>query len=205
MLDDLKTNNREWARRGTASDADFFGRQKAGQSPDYLWIGCSDSRVPANEIVGLGPGEMFVHRNIANLASPKDASCRSVLQYAVQVLKVKHILVVGHYGCGGVAAAAGGKPEGPVGRWIAPIRKLARTHKRELKALPQGGARFDRLVELNVVAQVRNVASDEFVQQAWKQGQPLCVHGWVYGIGDGLITDLGVDVGGAPDLERLQA
>jgi carbonic anhydrase len=206
MLDDLKANNREWARRKTAGDPGFFARLKGQQTPDYLWIGCSDSRVPANEIVDLDPGELFVHRNVANLAPPKDANYRSVLQYAVGVLKVKHILVVGHYGCGGVAAAAArGKLASPVGRWIDPIRKLAHQHRRALKALPEGEARLNRLTELNVRSQVKNVASDPFVQDAWARGQPLCVHGWVYSIGDGLVTDLGVDVGGVKDFERLEA
>jgi carbonic anhydrase len=205
MLDDLKANNREWARRKTAGDPGFFARLKGQQAPEYLWIGCSDSRVPANEIVDLDPGEMFVHRNVANLAPPQDVNFLSVLQYAVDVLKVKHVLVVGHYGCGGVAAAVDGQRRGLVDHWLHPIREVAHDHQHELDALSEGEARLDRLCELNVLRQVRNVASDVFVQDAWARGQPLCVHGWVYSIADGLITDLGVDVGGLADFERLKA
>ena len=205
MLDDLKANNREWARRKTAGDPGFFARLKGQQTPEYLWIGCSDSRVPANEIVDLDPGELFVHRNVANLAPPQDVNFLSVLQYAVDVLKVKHILVVGHYGCGGVAAAVDGQRRGLVDHWLHPIREVAHDHQHELDALPGGEARLDRLCELNVLRQVRNVASDVFVQDAWARGQQLCVHGWVYSIADGLITDLSVDVGGLPDFERLEA
>jgi carbonic anhydrase len=203
MLDHLKANNREWARRKTAADPSFFARLKGQQTPDYLWIGCSDSRVPANEIVDLDPGELFVHRNVANLAPPQDVNYLSVLQYAVDVLKVKHILVVGHYGCGGVAAAVDGERRGLVDHWLHPIREVQHDHIHELEALPEGEARLDRLCELNVVRQVRNVASDVFVQDAWARGQDLCVHGWVYSIADGLITDLGVDVAGLQDFDRL--
>jgi carbonic anhydrase len=205
MLDNLKANNREWARRKTAADPGFFARLKGQQAPEYLWIGCSDSRVPANEIVDLDPGELFVHRNVANLAPPQDVNYLSVLQYAVDVLKVKHILVVGHYGCGGVAASVDSQRRGLVDHWLHPIREVAHDHHHELNALPEGEPRLDRLCELNVVRQVRNVASDVFVQDAWARGQDLCVHGWVYSIADGLITDLGVDVAGLADLETLEA
>jgi carbonic anhydrase len=205
MLDNLKANNREWARRKTAADPGFFARLKGQQAPEYLWIGCSDSRVPANEIVDLDPGELFVHRNVANLAPPQDVNYLSVLQYAVDVLKVKHILVVGHYGCGGVAASVDSQRRGLVDHWLHPIREVAHDHHHELYALPEGEPRLDRLCELNVVRQVRNVASDVFVQDAWARGQDLCVHGWVYSIADGLITDLGVDVAGLADLETLEA
>jgi carbonic anhydrase len=205
MLDHLKANNREWARRKTAHDPGFFARLTGQQAPEYLWIGCSDSRVPANEIVDLDPGELFVHRNVANLAPPQDVNFLSVLQYAVDVLKVKHILVVGHYGCGGVAAAVDGERRGLVDHWLHPVREVAHDHQHELDAIPEHEARLDRLCELNVLRQVRNVASDIFVRDAWARGQPLCVHGWVYSIGDGLITDLGVDVGGVQDYERLKA
>jgi carbonic anhydrase len=205
MLDNLKANNREWARRKTAADPGFFARLKGQQAPEYLWIGCSDSRVPANEIVDLDPGELFVHRNVANLAPPQDVNYLSVLQYAVDVLKVKHILVVGHYGCGGVAASVDSQRRGLVDHWLHPIREVAHDHHHELDALPEGEPRLDRLCELNVVRQVRNVASDVFVQDAWARGQEICVHGWVYSIADGLITDLGVDVAGLADLETLEA
>jgi carbonic anhydrase len=204
MLDDLKDNNRAWAERKTAGDPGFFKRLVGQQAPQYFWIGCSDSRVPANEIVGLDPGEMFVHRNVANLAPPQDANYLSVLQFAVDVIKVKHILVVGHYGCGGVAAAVDGQRRGLVDHWLHPIREVHQEHRHELDAIPGERARLDRLCELNVIRQVRNVASDVFVQDAWARGQSLCVHGWVYSIENGLITDLGVDVGGPEALEGLE-
>ena len=194
MLDNLKRNNREWAARKVAADPGFFKRLASQQAPEYLWIGCSDSRVPANEIVDLDPGEMFVHRNVANLAPPQDANYLSVLQFAVDVLRVKHVLVVGHYGCGGVAAAVDGKRLGLVDHWLHPIREVAAEHQAELDALPAGRARLDRLTELNVMRQVRNVASDVFVQDAWARGQALSIHGWVYSIADGLVRDLAVTV-----------
>lgn len=202
MLDDLKANNRAWAKRKVAADAGFFKRLIEQQAPEYLWIGCADSRVPANEIVDLDPGEMFVHRNVANLAPPQDANYLSVLQFAVDVLKVKHILVVGHYGCGGVAAAVDGKRRGLVDHWLHPIRGVYHEHRKELEALPEGHARLDRLCELNVIQQVHNVASDVFVQDAWARGQQLSVHGWVYSLSSGLITDLDVTVSNTAALER---
>jgi carbonic anhydrase len=195
MLEHLKANNRTWAERMITADPDFFMRLEGLQAPEYLWIGCSDSRVPANEIVGLRPGELFVHRNVANLAPPQDANYLSVLQFAVDVLKVKHILVVGHYGCGGVSAAVDGRRRGLVDHWLHPIREVFLEHRRELDALPEGRARLDRLCELNVMRQVRNVASDVFVQEAWTRGQDLCVHGWVYSLANGLVRDLNVTVG----------
>jgi carbonic anhydrase len=203
MLDDLKTNNRQWAQRKLAGDPGFFKRLEGQQSPDYLWIGCSDSRVPANEIVGLDPGELFVHRNVANLAPPQDANYLSVLQFAVDVLKVKHVLVVGHYGCGGVNAAVDGERRGLVDHWLHPIREVEHDHRAELDALT-GTARANRLCELNVIRQVRNVASDVFVQDAWARGQSLIVHGWVYSIANGLVTDLGVSVDSLGGLDKLR-
>jgi len=204
MLDDLKANNRAWADRKTADDPGFFKRLVGQQAPEYLWIGCADSRVPANEIVGLDPGEMFVHRNIANLAPPQDANYLSVLQFAVDVLKVKHVLVVGHYGCGGVAAAVDGQRRGLVDHWLHPIREVHHDHRHELAAIPEERARLARLVELNVIRQVKNVASDVFVQDAWARGQDLYVHGWVYSLENGLVTDLEVTVGGRKELEKLE-
>ena len=189
MLEDLKVNNRRWAAAKLSVDPGFFERLVSQQSPEYLWIGCSDSRVPANEIVGLDPGELFVHRNVANLAPPQDANYLSVLQFAVDVLKVKHVMVVGHYGCGGVAAAVDGQRRGLVDHWLHPIREVYAANRAELEAL-HGHERNDRLVELNVIRQVRNVAADVFVQDAWARGQSLHVHGWVYSIANGLITDL---------------
>jgi len=196
MLDHLKANNRAWAAKKVAADADFFKRLVRQQAPQYLWIGCSDSRVPANEIVGLDPGEMFVHRNVANLAPPQDANYLSVLQFAVDVLKVRHVIVVGHYGCGGIAAAVGGERRGLVDHWLHPIREIYHDCRHELETLPEGQERLDRLCELNVIRQVKNVASDVFVQEAWARGQSLSVHGWVYALSDGLVKDLNITVGG---------
>jgi carbonic anhydrase len=203
MLDDLKDNNRRWAETKLAGDPSFFKRLEGQQTPDYLWIGCSDSRVPANDIVGLDPRELFVHRNVANLAPPQDANYLSVLQFAVDVLKVKHILVVGHYGCGGVAAAVDGHRRGLVDHWLHPIREVEHDHRHELESLDQG-PRLNRLVELNVMRQVKNVASDVFVQDAWARGQTLHVHGWVYSIANGHVTDLNVSVDGERALDNLR-
>jgi carbonic anhydrase len=205
MLDHLKKNNRDWAAKKIAADPGFFQRLEGQQAPEYLWIGCSDSRVPANEIVDLDPGELFVHRNVANLAPPQDANYLSVLQFAVDVLKIKHVMVVGHYGCGGVAAAVDGQRRGLVDHWLHPIREVAHDHRDELSGLTEGRERLDRLCELNVIRQVRNVASDVFVQDAWARGQSLCVHGWVYSLHTGLVNDLGVTVGGLEDLEQFPA
>jgi carbonic anhydrase len=202
MLDDLKANNRAWAARMVARDPDFFKRLERQQGPQYLWIGCSDSRVPANEIVDLAPGEMFVHRNVANLAPPQDANYLSVLQFAVDVIKVKHVIVVGHYGCGGIAAAVDGKRRGLVDHWLHPIREVAGEHKAELDAIADPHKRNDRLCELNVARQVRNVASDLFVQDAWARGQSLQVHGWVYSLATGLVNDLDVTVKGPQAAKR---
>jgi carbonic anhydrase len=203
MLDDLKANNRAWAAAKVAQDQGFFKRLESQQAPQYLWIGCSDSRVPANEIVGLDPGELFVHRNVANLAPPQDANYLSVLQFAVDVLKVKHIIVVGHYGCGGIGAAVDGKRRGLVDHWLHPIREVAEQHRAELAGIADTHQRHDRLCELNVMRQVRNVASDVFVQDAWSRGQEVAVHGWVYSLANGLVKDLGVTVAGIEDLRQL--
>jgi carbonic anhydrase len=202
MLEHLKTNNRAWAARMISADPGFFRRLEGQQAPQYLWIGCSDSRVPANEIVGLDPGELFVHRNVANLAPPQDANYLSVLQFAVDVLKVKHIMVVGHYGCGGVRAAVDGKRRGLVDHWLHPIREVYNEHRHALDAMPDAAARLDRLCELNVARQVKNVAADVFVQDAWARGQALSVHGWVYSLANGLVTDLEVTVSRSDDIER---
>jgi carbonic anhydrase len=194
MLDHLKANNRAWADRMVAHDPDFFKRLENQQSPQYLWIGCSDSRVPANEIVDLAPGEIFVHRNVANLAPPQDANYLSVLQFAVDVLKVRHIIVVGHYGCGGIKAAVDGKRRGLIDHWLHPIREVAEEHHDELAAIADIHKRQDRLCELNVMRQVHNVSSDVFVLDAWARGQALSVHGWVYSLASGLVNDLDVTV-----------
>jgi carbonic anhydrase len=202
MLDRLKANNRAWAERKVSADPDFFKRLERQQAPEYLWIGCSDSRVPANEIVDLDPGELFVHRNVANLAPPQDANYLSVLQFAVDVLKVKHVMVVGHYGCGGVRAAVDGKRRGLVDHWLHPIREICREHSGELDAISDEHKRLDRVCELNVIRQVRNVATDVFVHEAWARGQELSVHGWIYSLANGLVRDLNVTVSRPEDLER---
>ena len=203
MLEDLKTNNRAWAAGKVAGDAGFFRRLESQQAPKYLWIGCSDSRVPANDIVGLDPGELFVHRNVANLAPPQDANYLSVLQFAIDVLKVEHILVVGHYGCGGVSAAVDGRRRGLVDHWLHPVREVHHDHIHELNAIPEHRAKMDRLCELNVIRQVRNVASDIFVQDAWARGQQVRVHGWVYSLANGLVNDLGVSVSSSDEAAAL--
>ena len=203
MVQNLLENNRAWAAARVEADPDFFARLARQQKPRYLWIGCSDSRVPANQIVGLDPGEVFVHRNVANQAPPQDANYLSVLQFAVEVLKVEHVIVTGHYGCGGVIASVDGERHGLIDHWIHPIRRLADERREELEAIGDTGARHDRLCELNVVQQVKNVASDVFVQDAWARGQNLCVHGWIYALSTGLITDLGVSVGGREDFARV--
>ncbi len=203
MLDHLKANNRAWAERMVAADADFFKRLARQQAPEYLWIGCSDSRVPANEIVGLDPGELFVHRNVANLAPPQDANYLSVLQFAVDVLAVKHVIVVGHYGCGGVSAAVDGQRRGLVDHWLHPVREIAHERRAELDAIADQRARLDRLCELNVIRQVRNVASDVFVQDAWARGQTLSIHGWVYSLANGLVTDLDATVATPGEIAKL--
>ena len=196
MPETLKANNLAWAARMVAADADFFRRLERQQSPRYLWIGCSDSRVPANQIVGLDPGEIFVHRNVANLAPPQDSNYLSVLQFAVDELKVKHVMVVGHYGCGGVRAAVDGRRRGLVDHWLHPIREVYWEYQVELEAITDEEARLRRLCELNVTRQARNVASDVFVQDAWARGQELAVHGWVYSLATGHIKDLRVSVAG---------
>jgi carbonic anhydrase len=202
MLEDLKANNRAWSAKKTEVDPAFFKRLENQQSPEYLWIGCADSRVPANEIVGLDPGELFVHRNVANLAPPQDANYLSVLQFAVDVIKVKHVMVVGHYGCGGVRAAVDGQRRGLVDHWLHPIREVYAANRDALEALDEH-ERWDRLCELNVIRQVQNVASDVFVQDAWARGQSLSVHGWVYRLSNGLVNDLNVTVSNPAEYEDL--
>ena len=203
MVDDLLENNRNWAAQRLEADPDFFARLARQQKPRYLWIGCSDSRVPANQIVGLDPGEVFVHRNVANQAPPQDANYLSVLQFAVEVLQVRDIIVTGHYGCGGVIASVDGERHGLIDHWLHPIRRIAEERREELAAIPDTGDRHDRLCELNVMRQVENVSSDVFVQDAWARGQSLCVHGWIYSLRTGLINDLNVSIGGRDDFTRV--
>lgn len=189
-LSDLLNNNRRWAERMTRSQPDFFNRLVGQQAPRFLWIGCSDSRVPANEIVDLAPGEMFVHRNVANLVVHTDLNCLSVLQYAVDVLAVEHIIVCGHYGCGGIAAARRGAPLGLIDNWLRHIQDTQERHREELDAIAEETKAQDRLCELNVLAQAGNVSRTTVVQDAWKRGRKLIIHAWVYGLSDGLLHDL---------------
>ncbi|WP_434937548.1 carbonate dehydratase [Shewanella sp. HL-SH8] len=191
LLKPLFDNNRRWAERINQEDPTFFQKLANQQNPEYLWIGCSDSRVPSNQIIDLMPGEVFVHRNIANMVIHTDLNCLSVLQYAVDVLKVKHIMVVGHYGCGGVKAAMQNQRLGLIDNWLGHLRDIHRIHQDELTGLNET-ARFDRLCELNVIEQVANVTTSTIVQEAWHRGQNVSVHGWIYGINNGLLTDLGV-------------
>ena len=188
----LFANNRTWAEDITARYPLFFRKLAAQQAPEYLWIGCSDSRVPANEIVGLLPGELFVHRNVANLVVHSDMNCLSVLQYALDVLHVKHVIVCGHYGCGGVKAALEEHPHGLIDNWLRHIGDTRRRHATELAALPDEPARMDRLCELNIIEQVANVAGTTVTRDAWARGEQFSIHGWVYGIEDGLLRDLEV-------------
>ena len=192
VLKHLFENNRAWAAKTTDQDPEFFLRLSRQQSPKYLWIGCSDSRVPANEIVGLLPGELFVHRNVANVVVHTDLNCLSVLQYAVEVLQVEHIIVCGHYGCGGVRAAFEKKELGLIDNWLRHIRDVYQEHRGALEEIQEETDRLDRLCELNVIKQVYNVCHTTIVQNAWRQRQPLVVHGWIYRIQDGLLRDLNV-------------
>jgi carbonic anhydrase len=203
MLEHLKANNHAWATGKVSADPNFFKRLLGQQAPEYLWIGCADSRVPANDIVGLDPGELFVHRNVANLAPPQDANYLSVLQFAVDVLKVKHVMVVGHYGCGGIRAAIDGQRRGLVDHWLHPIREVYHEHRHELGAIADDDKMHNRLCELNVIRQVKNVSSDVFIQEAWARGQDLSVHGWVYSLATGLVNDLGVTIRKPEDLAKL--
>lgn len=194
-LKSLLENNRAWAASKTAEDSAYFSSLSQVQRPDYLWIGCSDSRVPANEIVGLKSGELFVHRNIANVVPPGDLNCHSVIQYAVEVLGVRHIIVTGHYGCGGIKAAMEARDYGKIEDWLANIRRIYEAHREEITSLADGSAQADRLCELNVIAQVRNVAKTEVVRSAWKSGRELEIHGWIYALADGILHDLNVSIG----------
>jgi carbonic anhydrase len=188
--DALLQENVRWSKERTAADPDYFRRLSALQAPEFLWIGCSDSRVPANVITGLEPGEVFVHRNVANLVYPADLNCMSVLQFAVDALKVRHIIVCGHYGCGGVRAVLEASQSGLVEHWLAPVRDLLRNHRAELASLPDDAARIDRVCELNVQAQVASLTHSPIVQSAWDRGQALSVHGWIYSLDDGRLRDL---------------
>ncbi len=202
MLEDLFHNNLSWVERMTAHDPDFFTRLAKQQTPEFLWIGCADSRVPANEIMGLLPGEVFVHRNVANLVIHTDMNCLSVLQFAVEVLKVKHILVTGHYGCGGVQAALDNRTLGLIDNWLRHIKDIYRYYEEEFDGLdaPQ---KHNLLCELNVVEQVSNVCHTTIVQDAWKRGQQLSVHGLIFSIENGVLQDLGVNISSQDELDPI--
>ena len=193
-LEHLIKNNQEWAERIRREDTDFFQRLSSQQRPEYLWIGCSDSRVPANQIIDMNPGEVFVHRNVANIVVHSDLNCLSVIQYAVDVLQVKHILVVGHYGCGGVTASMNGQRVGLVDNWIRHVTDVAEKHENCLKKCTDSHVRHARLCELNALEQVVNVCGTSIVRDAWSRGQPITVHGWVYSLKNGLVHDLGLNI-----------
>ncbi|AQZ93555.1 carbonate dehydratase [Halopseudomonas phragmitis] len=205
-LKQLFVNNRQWAEAIKEEDPEFFSKLAGQQAPEYLWIGCADSRVPANEIVGLLPGELFVHRNVANVVLHTDLNCLSVMQYAVDVLKVKHIIVTGHYGCGGVQAAMRNRQLGLIDGWLRSIRDLYYENWDRLEKLPDDETKLDRMCELNVIQQVANVSHSSIVQNAWHRGQDLAVHGFIYGIKDGHLKNLNVTVRGLeqiPEQYRL--
>jgi carbonic anhydrase len=196
-------NNKKWSANKLNEDPDFFKKLSKGQAPPLLWIGCSDSRVPANEVIGAAPGEVFVHRNIANMVIHTDINMLSVLDYAVNVLKVKHVIVCGHYGCGGVKAAMGDHNIGIIDNWIRHIKDVYRLHRNHLDSITNEEERFDAFVEINVKEQVFDLAKTSIVQNAWKNGQDLCVHGWVYGLDNGIVTDLEVTLCNNEDLVQL--
>ena len=202
MLDHLKANNRQWAARKVAEDAAFFRRLEGQQAPEYLWIGCSDSRVPANQITGLDPGEVFVHRNVANVVVHSDLNALSVIQYAVDALKVEHIMVVGHYGCGGVLAATRGTRVGLADNWLRHVQDVRLRHRQRLNHLPQEELE-SVMCEMNVIEQVGNVALSNVMQDAWSRGQNVTVHGWIYGLDNGLVKDLGVSMNNASEVVNV--
>ena len=203
MLSDLLDHNVRWATGKVREDPDYFRRLSALQRPEYLWIGCADSRVPANQITGLDPGEVFVHRNIANLVVHTDLNLLSVLQYAVEYLKVKHVIVCGHYGCGGVTAAYDNHSLGLIDNWLRNIKDTYARHWDEVEAQPSRESRIDRLCELNVVTQVNRVAQTPIAQNAWRIGQPLSIHGWIYSVRDGLLQDMNVRISGPDQVDPI--
>ncbi len=203
LLPKLFENNRAWAANIKKIHPDFFQQLSTQQAPEYLWIGCSDSRVPANELLGLLPGEIFVHRNVANIVVHTDCNCLSVLQYAVDVLKVKHIIVCGHYGCGGVRAAMNNQKLGLIDNWLRNIKDIYRQHQGKLEAIAHEEQRVNLLCELNVVEQVNNVCHTTIVQDAWERGQALSVHGWIYSIRNGHLKDLGVCMTAKDQLDEI--
>lgn len=202
FINKLIENNKEWVESKLQLDPNFFNKLKDVQTPPLLWIGCSDSRIPANEVIGAQPGEVFVHRNIANLVVHSDLNMLSVLDYSVNVLKVKHIIVCGHYGCGGVKASMGNNSVGIIDNWLRHIKDVYAFNKSELNAIEDENARFDRFVELNTIQQVQNLATTSIVQNAWDAGQELSIHGWVYELGTGLVKDLGVTLSTLSNLKE---
>ena len=203
-IDALLENNRRWAEQVTADNPRFFADLADQQSPDFLWIGCSDSRVSANVIVDLAPGEVFVHRNVANLVNHTDMNCLSVVQFAVEVLQVEHIIVCGHYGCGGVQAALEAKRHGLIDNWLRHIQDTANLHSKRLNSITDENEKLDKLCELNVAEQVLNVGETTIVQDAWNRGQQLEIHGWIYGLKDGLIRDLEISISSEAELRNLR-
>src|SRR2546423_3688869 len=203
-IEQLLENNKRWASRTLDEDATFFARLAEQQSPKFLWIGCSDSRVSANVIVDLAPGEVFVHRNVANLVNHTDMNCLSVIQFAVEVLGVEHIIVCGHYGCGGVQAAMEGKRHGLIDNWLRHIQDTAHLYEFLLATIEDENEKLDKLCVLNVAEQVLNVGETTIVQDAWSRGQTIEIHGWIYGLKDGLIRDLDISISGAAGLENLR-
>jgi carbonic anhydrase len=201
-LQELLDKNKAWAEEITASDPEFFNILAQQQTPSYLWIGCSDSRVPATQLVGLKPGDMFVHRNVANVVVHTDFNCLSVLQFAVDVLQVNHIIVCGHYGCGGVKAAMDNLQLGLIDNWLRHVQDVMHNHDELLAGITDDNLRLDKLCELNVVAQVLSVSRTTIVQNAWARGQELSIHGWIYGINDGLLRDLNICLTGESDLSK---
>lgn len=199
----LLTNNKKWVQSKLDLDPQYFKKLANGQQPPLLWIGCADSRVPANEIIGAQPGEVFVHRNIANMVVHSDMNMLSVLDYAVSVLKVKHVIVCGHYGCGGVKAAMGNQSIGVIDNWIRHIKDVYRLHKKQLDSIENEEIRFDTFVELNVKEQVFDLAKTSIVQTAWKNNQELTLHGWAYGVGSGIVNDLNVNISNDQQLEEV--
>lgn len=202
-LDDLLAHNKKWAAEHLKQDPEFFHRLSAQQNPDYLWIGCSDARVPANDIVGLEPGELFVHRNIANQVIHTDFNSLSVVQFAVEALEVEHIIVCGHYGCGGVKAAMGDQEFGFVDNWLRHIKDVYFQNQKEIDQLHYRDQKLNRLCELNVIAQVHNLARSKVVQRAWRNGKKLQLHGWIYSLSDGVIKDLEFDIDGLDKVEEV--
>jgi len=201
-LDPLLQKNLDWSKKIREDDPEFFPTLSRQQAPTYLWIGCSDSRVPANEICGLLPGEIFVHRNVANIVVHSDLNCLSVMQYAVDVLKIEHIIVVGHYGCGGVRAALGDQKFGLIDNWLRHVQDVITKHRPHLECIADESRRIDRLCELNVIDQAINAAQTTIVQAAWERGQKLTIHGWVYGLQDGLVRQLGIDISSSAELRQ---